>query len=61
MPTEVADDVMFGVIEVSMVVRVKFGDSTLNSGRIIRLVAGHTRFMHFCAVFHCMLQLTGNS
>ena len=36
---------------VGMNVRDKFGDSGLNSGRIIRLVGGRTRFTQFCAVF----------
>ena len=36
-----------------MDVPAKFGDSVLNSSRIIRLVAGRTRFTHFCAVFNC--------
>ena len=31
--------------------KVKFGDSVLNSGRIIQIFAGRTRSTHFCAVF----------
>ena len=57
MPVEVADDVIFDVAvdQVGMDVHVKFGDSTLNHSQIIRLVAGHTRFTHFCAVFNWIL------
>ena len=33
----------------------------LTSDRIIRLFAGHTTFMHFCAVSNCILQPTGSS
>ena len=40
--------------------RVKFGDSRLNGGQIIRLFAGQTRFTHFRAVFNCILQPTGS-
>ena len=29
-----------------------FGESVLNSGRMIRLLADRTRFAHFCAVLH---------
>ena len=40
-----------------MDVRVKLGDSILNSGQlIIGLFAGRTNFTHFCAVFSCILQ-----
>ena len=31
-------------------------DSILNSGRIIQLLTGRTRFTHFYAVFNCILQ-----
>ena len=44
-----------------MDIHVKFGDSTLNSGRINRLFAGRTRFTHFCAVFNCVWQPTESS
>ena len=37
-----------------MDVCVKFGDLMLNSGRVIQLVAGRTRFTHFCLVFNCI-------
>ena len=40
---------------------MKFGDSRLNRGRIILLVAGRSRSTHFCAVFNCTLQPTGSS
>ena len=40
---------------------VKFGDSVLNSDRIIQLFASSARFTHFCAVFNCILQPTGSS
>ena len=33
-----------------MDVRIEFGDSMLNSGRIIRLFAGRIRFPHFCEI-----------
>ena len=51
---EVVGDVISGaVIEwVGMDVRVEFGASRLNSDRIIRLVAGLTRFYaHTCSVY----------
>ena len=55
---EVADDIIFGVDKeyVGMDIRVLFGDSTLNSDQITRLVAGCSRFTHFCAVVSCILQ-----
>ena len=34
-----------------MDIHIKFGDSTLNNGRIIRLFAGRISFTHFWAVF----------
>ena len=49
--------------KIGMDIIVKFGDSILNSGRIIRLIgrpAGHV-LQHFCVVFNCILQLTGSS
>ena len=48
MPTEVVGEVISGVAldHVGMDVCAKFGDS---------------RFMHFCAVFNCILQQTENS
>ena len=51
---EVADDVISGlaVDQVSMDVHVKFGDSMLNSGQIIRLFASCARFTHFCGVLN---------
>ena len=54
---EVADDVVSDVAVdyVGMGVRVKFGDSMLNSGRIIQLFVGRTRFTQFCAGFNCIL------
>ena len=42
-------------------IRVTFGDSTLNNGLLIRLLAGRTRFTHFCAVFNCIWQPIGSS
>ena len=59
---EVADDVIFCAVEgdVGMDVSVKVLDSTLNSGRIIRLIADRTRFAHFCAVVNCILEPTGS-
>ena len=44
-----------------MDVGVKFGDSTLNIGLIIRLVAGWSRFTDLYALFSCSLQPTGSS
>ena len=41
---EAADDVISGLD-----VRVKLGDSRLNSGRIIQLFAGRTSFTHSCS------------
>ena len=49
------------VDQVGMDVRVKFCDSTLNSGWIIHLFAGWTSFTHFCAVFNCILVPTESS
>ena len=40
--------------------RVKFGDSMLNSGQIIQLFAGHTRFTHFCTEFNSILRQIGS-
>ena len=37
-------------------VRVEFGDSRLNTGRIIPFFAGETRSVQFYAVFKCILQ-----
>ena len=47
---EVPSEVVSSVAEVlvGMDVRVKLGDSRLNSGQIIWLFAGRTRFKHFC-------------
>ena len=43
-------------------VRATFDESGLNSGRIILLYAGRTRFTrHFCPVFCCILQPIGSS
>ena len=42
-----------------MDVRVKFSDSMLKCGQIIRLFAGHTRFTHVCVIFTCIFQPTG--
>ena len=54
---KVAGDVMSGValVYVGVDVCAKFGDSRLNSGRIIRLFAGQTRFTHFvqCLIAFC--------
>ena len=49
--TKAAGDVTSGVAvdQVSADVRVKCGDSRLNSGQIIRLYADRTSFMHFLA------------
>ena len=57
-----AGGVMSGVAvqQVGLDVRVQYGASKLNSGRIISLFAGRTRFTHFYAVFNCILQPTGN-
>ena len=54
---EVADDVISGVTvdKVGMNVSVKFGDSVLNSGQIIRLFASRIRFTHFCAVMYLIV------
>ena len=49
------------VDQVGMDVRVKFGNSILNNGRIIQLVTSHTSFTHFCAVFNCILRSSGSS
>ena len=51
---QVASDFISGVAVgyVRMDVLVKLDDSRLSSGRIIRLFAGRTRFMHFCAAFN---------
>ena len=37
-----------------MDVRVKLGESMLNSGRLIRLFEGRTRFTQLLAVFNCI-------
>ena len=60
---EVADDVISSIpVEpVGMDVLVEFGDSTLNLGLIILLVAGWSCFMHLDAVFSCSLLQTGSS
>ena len=60
---DVAGDVRSGMTieSVGMDVRAKFGDSRLNGGRIIRLFVRPDPFTHFCGVFSCILQPTGNS
>ena len=55
-----ADAIISGVA-VGMDVHVKFGDSVLIRGRIIRLVAGSSRFTHLHAVFNRSLQPAGSS
>ena len=42
-----------------MDVREKLGNSRLNGGKIIRLLANQTRFTQFYAIFNCVLQPTG--
>ena len=61
-PTEVDGEVISGVTvdTVGMGVRVKFCDSRLNSGRVIKILAGQIRFTYFCAIFNCILQPTGS-
>ena len=60
---EVAYDVISSVPvgSVGMDVLVKFGESMLNRGLIIRLVADWCRFTHLHAVFNCSLHPTGSS
>ena len=60
---EVACDVISGVAvdKVGLGVYARFGDSRLNSSRIIRVIAlPDPFFAHFCAVFNCLLQPTGS-
>ena len=58
--TEMADDVISCAVihSVGLNVCVKFGDSMLNMGQIIRHFPDRTRFAHFCAVFNCRLRPT---
>ena len=53
---ELAGEVVSGMTVdwVGLVVRVKFGDSTLNSDRIMLRFAGRTGFTRVCAVFNCI-------
>ena len=55
---EAASDFISGVAVTyaNVDVRLKFADSWLNKGRIIRLVADWFRFTHLHAVFSCSLQ-----
>ena len=54
----VADDIISSlpIYSVGIGVLVKFDDSSLNRGIIIRLVAGRSRFTHLHAVFNCSLR-----
>ena len=62
---EIADDFIYTVAVavdlVGMDVRVKFVDSALDKGLIIKLVTGWSRFTHLHAVLNCSLQPTGSS
>ena len=60
---ELASDRLSGVAvdKVGLGVYARFGDSRLNSSRIIRVIAlPDPFFAHFCAVFNCLLQPTGS-